>query len=601
MLDPSLTPSRLIDPATRPPLLIIEPERPSAFRNLQVLWGVMRLSFLLLMLKLRHPGQAQASGARLRQLLEEMGGLWFKVGQLLSLRLDILPVEVCRELGKLQYQGIGFPGDIARQELERELNGPIEETFSEFVTKPFAAASIGQVHRAKLRIENEWVAVKIQRPFVAQLYLRDLRFIHLLASILRTLGIYPHMRWTEFVHELDQMMREELDYHFEASSMRRMRKRLKKHGIYVPKVYGRYTTNSVLVTEFIHAVLMADYIVLAEKDPALVAAWLYDNNVDPFRIARRLVRSMWRQLFEDNLYHGDLHPGNIVLLRDSRVAMIDFGSTNFTERGLLEKFRLLVEALSYEDYGKAADLSFLMSSALPPIDTEIAKEKLVRLLKGWAARTHVAALPYHERSIDSAAVIVLKVLVEHHCTMEWAWLRVRRAIGTLDASLIYLHPRLNHLKVSRQYFRRATARRLRRMMGPQFAVRSFQSVTTAMELQDQLHEYLEYQSGIIRREALVFQAASSKFSYASSVVMGWLSILVLTHGLLLVLALVQRRYPREMEAVLGGQMRAALAGVMQQFDSQAIALIALLEGYVFAKLRSLRKWLRAKDTRPHGR
>jgi len=601
LLDQALTPTRLVDPKTRPALRIVEPERPSTFRNVQVLYGVVRLAVLLILLKLQRGRNATEYGIRLRHLLEEMGGLWFKVGQLLSLRLDILPIEVCRELGKLQNRGIGFPGEIARQVVERELGGPIDTTFSEFSTTPFAAASIGQVHRARLRQEGEWVAVKVQRPYIAQLYVRDLRFIHWLAQILRTLHIYTHMRWHEFVWELDQMMREELDYHFEASSMRRMRKRLKKHGIYVPKVYARYTTNKVLVTEFIHAVLMADYIVLAEKDPGLVESWLESNNVDPVRVAKRLVHSMWRQLFEENLYHGDLHPGNVVLLRDSRVALIDFGSTNFTERGYLEKFRLCVQALSEHDYAKAADMSFLLSSALPAIDTEIAKDKLIRLLRGWAARTHVPQLPYHERSVDNAAVIVLKVLVEHRCTMDWAWLRIRRALGTLDASLIYLYPELNYLKITRQYFRRAAARRIRVMAGPQFFLRSFQSANNAMDMQDQLQEYVNHQAGIIRRQALVFQAASGKVSFAMSVVIGWLATVLLGHAFVMLLTIAQTSYPDQADAWLGSQIKAVLLALTPRVDTQVIVVLVAFEIYMFWRLRKLRRQLREKDTRPHGR
>jgi ubiquinone biosynthesis protein len=288
-----------------------------------------------------------------------------------------------------------------------------------------------------------------------------------------------------------------------------------------------------------------------------------------------------------------------VLLRDSRVALIDFGSTNFTERGYLEKFRLCVEALSFQDYAKAADLSFLLSSALPPIDTEVAKEKLIRLLRAWAVRTHVTELPYHERSVDNAAVIVLKVLVEHHCTMDWAWLRLRRALGTLDASLIYLYPELNYLKITRQYFRRANARRLRRMAGPQFMLRSFQSANTAMDMQDQLQEYMQHQAGIIRRQAQVFQAASNKFAFAVSVIMGWLATLVLVHGLLWGLTLVEGKYPRETQAVLGNQLMASLSGLTPRFDAQLTAVGLAVEAYVFVRLRSLRRWLRAKDTRPY--
>jgi len=598
MLDPDLTPTRLIDPKTRPGLHIVEPARSSRFRNLRLLAGVARLAMILMALKVRRNRAAASYGVRIRKLLESLGGLWFKAGQLLSLRLDILPIEVCRELGKLQYTGIGFPGTLARQIIEQELGGPVDEFFEEFNETPFAAASIGQVHRARLET-GVWVAVKVQRPYVAELFVHDMVFIRWLARILHFLHVYPHMRWHQFVWELEQMMNEELDYQYEASAMRRMRKRLKAHGIYVPKVYSRYTTGRILVTEFIHAVLMADYISLVDDDPGRVSAWLAENNVTPRRIAKRLVHSMWRQLFEENLYHGDLHPGNIVLLRDSRVALIDFGSTSFTERAYLEKFRMCIAALSQHDYAKAADLSFLLSSALPPIDTEIAKEKLIRLLRAWAARTYIKELPYHERSLDNAAAIVLKVLVEHQCTMDWAWLRIRRAIGTLDASLIYLYPDLNYVRITRQYFRRAQARTLRRMVGRRLAVRTFQSAVATMDMQDQLQEYVGFQAGLMRRQAQVFQAASSKFSFAFSVLIGWLALLVLFHETLVMVSLVEQRYATEVTGAMGAQFAALSASVVPKLDVQLTTLMLVLETYLFVRLRALRGWLRAKDTRPH--
>jgi ubiquinone biosynthesis protein len=601
MLDPSLTPTRLVDPQTRPKLRILEPARPSRFRNVKVFLGVARLAWTLILLKLHRRGSAARYGVRLRQLIESMGGLWFKVGQLLSLRVDILPIEVCRELGKLQFSGIGFPGELARQIVEQELGGPIDHFFDEFSTAPFAAASIGQVHRGRLRREGQWVAVKVQRPYVAELFRRDLVFIRWMTRFLRALGVYAHMRWHEFIWELEQMMNEELDYQYEASSMRRMRKRLRRHGVYVPKVYPDYTKGRLLVSEFIHAVLMADYIRLAEADPALVRSWEAANNVDPTRVAKRLIHSMWRQLFEENLYHGDLHPGNIVLLRDSRVALIDFGATNFTEREYLEKFRMCVAALSNYDYAKDADLTFLLSSALPPIDTEVAKEKLIRLLRAWSARMHVKALPYHDRSIDNAAVIILSVTVEYKLTMDWAWLRIRRAIGTLDASLVFLYPELNYLKITRQYFRRAHARRLRSMLGGGLGARALNSAAAAMEAQEQLSEYAAFQTGIIRRQAQVFQAASSKFSFAVSVLIGWLSFVVLGHALLLGMTLAERWYPSAITRMLGTQLGGLVSSLIPELETQPTVALLIIESYAFTRLRALRHWLRAKDTRPHAK
>src|SRR3954453_9163366 len=108
-----------------------------------------------------------------------------------------------------------------------------------------------------------------------------------------------------------------------------MRKTLRKHNILVPKVFSRYTGRRILVMEFIDGVLMSDYIGLINADPARVTRWRAENNVDPVTVAHSLNNSMLRQIVEDNLFHADPHPGNIVLLRDSWIAFLDFGSIGF--------------------------------------------------------------------------------------------------------------------------------------------------------------------------------------------------------------------------------------------------------------------------------
>ena len=226
--------------------------------------------------------------------------------------------------------------------------------------------------------------------------------------------------------------------------MRRMRKTLKKHDIYVPRVFTKYSTERVLVSEFIHAVLMADFIEVGLKDPAHLQQWLCENNVNPQRLAKRMIHSLFRQLFEDNLYHGDMHPGNIVLLKDNRIALIDFGTTNFTESEYLRKFKLFARALATRDYAKAADLCFMLCSVLPNFDIEEVKEKLIRVIRAWATRTLVKQLPYHAKSIDNATIEIMRVLIGYKCAMDWAWLRIHRATSTLDASLIHLYLDVNY-------------------------------------------------------------------------------------------------------------------------------------------------------------
>lgn len=542
----------------------------------------------------------QSYARRLRDTFEDVGGLWIKVGQLLSLRNDVFPDALCRELSQMQEQSVGFPGTTARTIIESDLGVPVGQCFSEFEDMPFAAVPWGQVHRARLRREGTWVAVKVQQPYLAELFARDIVLSRWFVRLLMFLRILPHMRWDEGLAELEQAATEDLDFHFEASSMRRMRRTLRRHGIRVPRLFSRYCSRRVLVSEFMHAVLMSDYLRVSQTAPERLESWRRENNIDPGRVARRLFGSMFRQVFEDNLYHGDLRPENIVLLRNSQLAFIDFRTVHFTEREYLQKYRLFVHALATRDYAKAADLAFMLCAILPVIDIELAKEKVVRALRAWATRTPVRELPYHERSIDHATGEVVRVLFKYKCTMEWAWLRIHRTMSMLDISLACLSPDINPTKQAMRYFRRANARGLAEMVGPTLYARTLGSIRTAMAIQDRINEYTMFQSSLIRRHAQVFQGATNKFADTFAAFVGVLAVAILVPGLLLMAVLLGQRFPTFTEAVFGGQVM-GLIGRMPAIDGRVVAVLLIANLYFFAIFHRLKHRLRQKDVRQHER
>ena len=481
---------------------------------------------------------------------------------MLSLRIDVFPAELCRELGRMQERTVGFPAQVARQIVEAELGAPIENYFDEFDDRPFASVPMGQLHRAFLKHEQTWVAVKVQQPHVAEIYERDLRLIRVLARVLVLLRVRLHLRWNEGVAELEEIMRQDLDFRFEASWMRRMEKTLANHKVDVPDVFPAYCTPRILVSEFIHAVLMSDYLQVRRSHPERLQAWLIENNIDPSTVARVLFDSMYRQIFEDNLYHGDMRPKNIVLLRDSRVALIDFRTVNFTEREYLQKFRLYIRALATRDYAKAADLALMLCAVLPRFDVEAAKEKVIRALRAWATRTVVTDLPYHERSIDHATSEVVRVLYTDKCTMEWFWLRIHRAMATLDDSLAVLSPSLNHTKRALRYFRRENERAAQALVGRDTYSRVVGGIRSAMEIQDRIGEFTLFQGSMIRRNARVFQAATNKVADAIAAFVSVVAAVVLAIGLVLLAILLYQRLPGVTRTILGGQISALVARVL---------------------------------------
>ena len=600
MLRSSLIPTRLIQPTERTRVTIVELHRPSRFRSAAV--SLALLVYLAGLLKLRLLGTltGAVAGIELRQTFERLGGLWLKVGQLLSLRIDVFPREFCYELGKLQNRAQGFPTEHARRIIEEDMGAPIELYFEEFGEQPFAVASIGQVYRAKLRQEGIYVAVKVQKPYAPELFARDLVAVRWIVRLLQVLRFRRHMRWDLGFDELKAVMKEELDYHYEASSIRRMRKCLKEHKIYVPRLYSQYSSRRVLVTEFIHAVLMADYMRVADRDPEQLAAWLTENNVNPRRVAKRLIHSIFRQILEDNLYHGDLHPGNIVLLRNNRIALIDFGSTNFTEREYLAKFGMLIKSLAMRDYSKAADLCLLLTAALPNIDTDQAKEELVSALRAWATRTLVRELPYHDKSLDNATIEIVKILVAYRCTMEWAWLRIHRALTTLDTSLIYLYSDVNYTRMLARYFERAEGRRIQAILSPATIRRTIGSYATALDIQDRINDYTLFQGMLVRRHAQIVRGATGKLTAIWQTFTDLVVVTIASAGVAGILLYLDSLNMVPLEQWLGSELFSLLPAAPPAQSSMWIVL-AVLYVYLVHTLMKLRRRLRQKDARSHER
>ena len=317
------------------------------------------------------------------RVLTTVWAAWIKAGQLLSLRGDLFPADVCRELASLRDSGDGIPFESVSQILEADLRLPLKSTFDHFEEHPFLATSVAQLHRAYLRAEKAWVVVKVQKPHVTKLFQQDMSLIRKIAWLLNVLSVYPNMRWGIFCKQLDDLMTKELDFRYEASSLRRLKKTLRKHGVYVPETFSQYSSRRVLVMEFIHGALLSDAIALKQHDPARLQSWLDENHIQPKRLARRLFESVYRQIFEDNLFHGDMRPDNVVLLRHNRLAILDCRSVGSLEGELLTKYRLFLHALAHQRYSHAADLYFLAATSLPAVEMSRVKTKLTRIWRVW--------------------------------------------------------------------------------------------------------------------------------------------------------------------------------------------------------------------------
>jgi len=421
---------------------------------------LLRFGVMLLSLRFRRLTPMQKS-VRVREFLEQRGGLWIKIAQTLASRHDILPSVYCSELGKLFDGATAFPGHVAREIIEASVGYSIDQVFESFSEQPFAAASIAQIHKARLRWNDVEVVIKVRRPYIEKIFLRDLKLIGILAWLFNKISRFRHLHLLDMHDELQSMLLEELDFRVEATQIRAMRKNLQRQHIVVPRVFSRYSTKDILVISFIDGVLMSDYLRLLAEDPLRALQWQGENNINPQKVARKIYLSCQRQIFEDNLFHCDLHPGNIMLLRNSHFALLDFGAVGSLDLQTRQQVMLYHRLIAEGDLSKAMMVLTHMSSPLPSGDLAGLLRRLVRVTQKSLRFMTVKGVPYEERIYSDATSQQLRLLGRARIPVSWDFLRAQRTFTVLEMSMRQLDPQMQPMKLSRRYFNARNRRVLR--------------------------------------------------------------------------------------------------------------------------------------------
>lgn len=420
------------------------------------------------------PEHRSSAPVRLRIMFEELGPSFIKLGQVMACRPDLLPVEYAQELCKLTDSVPPFPFPEAREIVERELGAPLTRIFSTFDPEPIAAASIAQVHAARL-LDNTEVMVKVQRPTIERIIERD---ISILRGIAELIEIYmPDMAVYNprgIVEEFARTISRELDFFIEASNAGRLRENfLSSDILYIPRIFPEVSSKHVLVIERIKGLRIDEFerIDLAG----------FDRKV----ISRNGAAAFFQMVFQDGFFHADPHPGNIFVLPDGKIGLVDFGIMGRVTEENRQYYADTIVALVEHDFDKL--VQEYMNMGFVPDDVEDVdrfqrelKEDLVELLEPYYGMkvTQIDFGSYVDR--------LTKISLRHGLVMPQNLYLVNKALVTLEGLLRQLDPDFDFIEIARPHVARLLLKRkdpLRMLRSVRKNVADFSEVFTVFPKQ----------------------------------------------------------------------------------------------------------------------
>ncbi len=386
--------------------------------------------------ELHSPDGRRELARRLRVALNQGGVTFIKLGQIMSTRRDLLPPEFVEELGELQDQADRVPWEQVERILREDLRGDLSDHFLEFDREPIAAASIAQVHTARLHT-GEDVVVKVRRPDIVSQVERDLDVVERLASTIERRTAWGNrIGIMTLANGFAVALREELDLRVEARNITVVdaatRYRKDNTGLSVPRLHPDLCSQRVLVMERI------DGVPLSEASQAIA-----ERNLDPHRLASTLLDSLLRQIVIDGTFHADPHPGNVMLTSGNRLTLLDFGSVGRMDSMLRTALLRLIMTFDQGDPIAATDALLELVDRPEQLD----EARLERAVGQFMARHLAPGLAPGMMMIPDLFRIIANFGLSAPPEVAAAF----RAIATLDGTLTNIAPGFNMVEEARSF------------------------------------------------------------------------------------------------------------------------------------------------------
>jgi ubiquinone biosynthesis protein len=454
-------------------------------RAILPLWAALRLGAApLVRYILGLPAKDNNFPKRMRQALESLGLTYLKLGQYLAMRRDLLPEKVCQELSQLYEDVSPLTFQEVKEVVETELQGPLAQFFPFFDPEPVAAASVAQVHEAKTYF-NERVAIKVQRPGLEPIFAADIRNLRRVAALADASGLLGTLSMREAVEEFAKWTSRELDFLIEGRTADRLRQNATAHEV-VPIVYWDLTTRKVLTMEFIDGLSLAQLI-------SLVAQGREDEvldrlpNLDLIETGHNMARAALHQLFVCGFFHGDPHPGNVIILDHNDVAFVDFGIFGELSDHQREVLSGYIETIALGNLNEAIRYFSKLTTPTEETDIRAFEQDAIDCLRGWYEASKSPTSTFKDRHMGRYFGELLGIVRRHRLRIGIDTLLFWRAMSALDYSALSMSSHFDLLHELRVFFEQIRPGPIERLIK---VITSRQFVADVAELSPAMPDYL---------------------------------------------------------------------------------------------------------------
>ncbi len=380
--------------------------------------------------------------ARIRLVLTELGTTFVKLGQILSTRPDLLPESLVTELSQLQANTPPDSSEAIRKTIQSEFGQSPEQLFAEFDFTPIASASIGQVHRARLK-SGQPVAVKIQHAEIEDRIQRDLHIMAGLAELLeKHVAEFHAYKPSALVRRFRRTLMQEMDFAVERRNIEAFANRFADdETVHFPAVYSEFSSRRVLTMELIDGIPGTDHARLAA------------SGCDLNEFARRAAKMYVKMIFHDGLYHADPHPGNYMVMPKGVVGVLDCGMIGRLDETLREDFEALILCFVDQDARELSNLVVRLGSAPSNLDFDALRAEISEFVSDYGNQ------PLSEFDLSGALMEMTSLIRRYHIALPTEAALLLRTLVILEGSARQLSPQFSLIRVIQSYYERAGASR----------------------------------------------------------------------------------------------------------------------------------------------